>query len=125
MSKTWENIKQLVNDVSIDDVSDILHFVKCFTSTFVTENCKEITHKQIGIDERSYGKIWITIENDYIITQNLSEYYSGFSYVPSDCKFKLGDYMFYSAEDSRIAGHIDEYLTYVEPQEAPQTIDEA
>jgi len=116
MSKTWENIKQLVENLSIDDVSDILHFVKCFTHTFVTENCKEVAHKQINIDERSYGKIWITVENDYIITQNLSEYYSGFSYVAGDCKFKLGDYMFYSNEDSRIDGHIENYLTYEEPE---------
>lgn len=109
-------VEILITDMS--NTADIVDFIEVLAYTFVKRQCVETTHRQIGIDERSYGRIWITHDNDYIVTRNLSEYYSGFSYVDDSCKFALGHYMFYSNEDKRIERHIDNYISYVEEDEA-------
>lgn len=107
--------ENLITDMT--GINDLLYFIEVLARKFVERNCIEITHEQIGIDIRSYGKIWITSDNDYIVTRNLSEYYSGFSYVDKNWKINFGDYMFYSNGDKRIEGHIDNYLSYVEEDE--------
>ncbi len=102
--ENWKLIEQVFEEIPQDEIFD---FVRELAQSYVDKYCREVNHEDIGIDERSYGKIYIS-ENgdDYLVTRNVSEYYSGLSYVPNDEKFKLGDYMFYSAENSRVKDHI-------------------
>jgi isoaspartyl peptidase/L-asparaginase-like protein (Ntn-hydrolase superfamily) len=75
---------------------------------YIEDECEEVTHQQIGIDERSYGKIWVNRDGN-LITQNVSEYYSGLSYVSSEHKLKIGSYIIYSCESDRVAEHLENY----------------
>ena len=80
-----------------------------------------VNPQEIGLDGRSsYGPLWIN--EDYIITTEASarqlNYYGGFEYVEKDCVQKIGDYVLYSREDSRVDGHIRRWeLRNLTPEE--------
>lgn len=65
----------------------------------------------IGLDPRAASTIWIC--DDFIAirrrNQGTMNYYGGFEYVDADCVDVLGDFVFYNAENSRVAGHIERH----------------
>ena len=70
------------------------------------EEMEETTAEQLGIDNRACWKLWkgddcVAIRKD---DKGRFDYYGGGEYVDKDCVAQLGDYVFYSAEDSRVAG---------------------
>jgi len=76
------------------------------------EQMDYVTAAWAGLDPRC-GHIWIG--EDCIATKGSHgkrglEYYGGFEYVSKDCVFSLGEFTFYSIEDSRVARHIEEFL---------------
>jgi len=88
----------------------ILDLIEKFNIQITNHISKEFTKvpaKDLGLDERCY---MLFVNDDAIAIrkerQGTIEYYGGFEYVDKDCKKEVGDWVFYFAEDSRIAGHI-------------------
>lgn len=85
----------------LDEVNDALKTL--------LQGFDRVRAEEIGLDERSsYGPLWIN--EDYIIATEASarqlNYYGGFEYVEKDCVQRVGDYVLYSREDSRVNDHI-------------------
>lgn len=82
----------------------------------------ETSAKTFGLDPRAGYQLWLTAEHDAIgVTKARDgqlQYYGGFEYVDKDCRFELGDYVFYSAEDSRVEGHINIALDVEEDEDS-------
>jgi hypothetical protein len=67
---------------------------------------EEVSPKDLGLDDRSCYRLWkghdcVVVKKDDLGRFN---YYGGGEYVDKDCVMQLGDYVVYSAEDSRVAG---------------------
>ena len=68
--------------------------------------------ERIGLDPRSASKLYICDEGIIVYLDNdrTLQYYGGFEYVDSiGCRYQLGDWVFYSAEDDRVRDHIDRF----------------
>ena len=91
----------------IDDVTEL-------TDTFVG-NMKQVPARQLGIDYRC-GQLFITPDCIGVdkSTDRTLQYYGGFEYVDKEYRHEFGDYVFYSAEDNRVRGHLETYLNKVE-----------
>ena len=78
---------------------------------FLSESCTQTTAKDLGIDERSCWTIWRC--HDCVVIRrtdkNRFDYYAGGEYVDNDCVNIMGDYVFYSADDERVAGWLGLY----------------
>jgi len=63
---------------------------------------------EAGLNERC-GEVYISVEHGWIATEQIGslEYYGGFEYVGSGHKERIGEYMFYSNESSRVRNHIE------------------
>lgn len=78
--------------------------VKAFIDTM-----EAIQSTDIYLDERSANRLWI---NNECIAVELRydrslQYYGGFEYIDSEYRTQVGDYVFYSSEDSRVADLIE------------------
>ena len=78
----------------------------------IDEEFREVTPKEIGLDTRAAYRLFIN--EDYIAVsrgnrRNL-DYYGGFEYVDEEHVTVLGDMVFYSSEDERVQGHLDEFF---------------
>jgi hypothetical protein len=87
----------------------LLRHVTDLVDEFLVES-KLVFAEDIGLDERA-GKVYVG--NDFIATSKYNcanlEYYGGFEYVDDDSKFTIGNYVFYTDNDSRVSGAIDHY----------------
>lgn len=97
---------------SIDDLRfEIEQEVDQIVSTYT-----QVTPEQLGLDNRSASFLYVN--SDYIACRGNSrrtlDYYGGFEYVDSGCVFELGDYVFYSREDSRVEDHLETYYNEVD-----------
>ena len=68
----------------------------------------QVCASEAGLDERC-GEVYISVEHGWIATEQIGslEYYGGFEYVGSGYKERIGEYMFYSNESSRVRNHIE------------------
>ena len=68
----------------------------------------QVCASEAGLDERC-GEVYISVEHGWIATEQIGslEYYGGFEYVGSGHKERIGEYMFYSNESSRVRNHIE------------------
>jgi hypothetical protein len=103
MSKSLYDLMDEVNDLVID----------------YADNMDCVTADKAGLDPRC-GSIWIgedciAVKGSY--GKRMIEYYGGFEYVNKDEVSALGEFTFYSIEDSRVAGHIEHYLESKEEEE--------
>ncbi len=78
----------------------------------IDEEFREVTPKEVGLDSRAGYRLFIN--EDYIAVsrgnrRNL-DYYGGFEYVDEEHVTVLGDMVFYSSEDERVQGHLDEFF---------------
>ena len=76
---------------------------------YINDKCKKGNPKKTGLDERAIGQFYYNLDCiviDASYRQRL-DYYGGFEYVNSDYVKQYGDYIIYSAEDSRVADVID------------------
>lgn len=83
------------------------------------EGAKEARAEAFGLDSRAASKLWA---GEGFIAVLRSEdrslqYYGGFEYVDSGFRTELSWYVFYSAEDSRVAEHLNRVLDRDEPSE--------
>jgi hypothetical protein len=70
---------------------------------------------KLGLDNRS-GSLFISPDCIAVYKANdrALQYYGGFEYVDTEYRHEMGDFVFYSAEDDRVQGHLEDYLNKVE-----------
>lgn len=72
---------------------------------------QEVLPADLGLDRRAAYRLFV-IDDVIAVTKgddrNL-QYYGGFEYVDKEYRKELGNWVFYSAEDDRVAGHLDRY----------------
>ena len=87
----------------IDEVTEL-------TDGYVA-NMELVPANRLGLDPRC-GKLFVS--PDCIVAHKANDralqYYGGFEYVDTTFRYEMGDYVFYSYEDSRVQGHLEEYL---------------
>ena len=70
---------------------------------------KQVTPDDLGLDYRC-GRLWVG--HDFIAVRKTSNgtlrYYGGFEYVDEYHVMEVGDYVFYSSESDRVAGHLEQ-----------------
>ena len=78
----------------------------------IDEEFREVTPKEIGLDSRAGYRLFIN--EDYIAVSRGNrrslDYYGGFEYVDEEHITVLGDMVFYSSDDERVQGHLDEFF---------------
>jgi len=78
----------------------------------IDEEFREVTPKEVGLDSRAGYRLFIN--EDYIAVSRGNrrslDYYGGFEYVDEEHVTVLGDMVFYSSEDERVQGHLDEFF---------------
>lgn len=78
--------------------------------------------KRLGLDERAGHQFWVT--DEYIAVEKSEvrslDYYGGFEYVDDEFRKELGDYVFFSADDDRVSGHIADAFGYKESEDDGQ-----
>jgi hypothetical protein len=72
---------------------------------------------KLGLDNRS-GSLFVSPECIAVYKSNdrALQYYGGFEYVDSEYRHEMGEFVFYSAEDDRVQGHLQDYLNKVEAE---------
>lgn len=88
----------------LDSVDEIISAVTDVVDAYVTAHMTKVAPEDLGLDRRCSAFIylddsWIAVP---LHSQQRMEYYGGFEYVDRDCVRTLGDYVFYSAEHSRV-----------------------
>jgi hypothetical protein len=77
----------------------------------LVQRLPEVLPEDLGLDNRSAYRLWVT-DDGIIVTSRDDrhlQYYGGFEYVDKDYRMELGDWVFYSASDDRVQGHLDRY----------------
>ena len=73
---------------------------------YVEENMTEVDPTSMGIDKRACYKMWRCVDAIAIpeSQRRTFDYYGGGEYVEADSVHRMGDYVFYDANDDRVAG---------------------
>ena len=84
------------------------------------DKATEVTAEDLGLDRRAAYRLYVT---DEVIAvpkgdDRVLQYYGGFEYVDKEYRRELGDWVFYSAEDNRVASHLDRYNEVEEDENA-------
>ena len=78
----------------------------------IDEEFREVTPKEVGLDSRAGYRLFIN--EDFIAVsrgnRRTLDYYGGFEYVDEEHITVLGDYVFFSSDDERVQGHLDEFF---------------
>jgi hypothetical protein len=87
----------------IDEVTEL-------TDSFVG-SMQMVPANRLGLDPRC-GKLFVSPDCIAVYKGNdrALQYYGGFEYVDKEFRHEMGDYVFYSHEDARVQGHLEEYL---------------
>ena len=96
------------------DLFELIDNVTELTDSFVGKMGK-VPAVKLGLDNRC-GSLFIDPDCIAVYKANdrSLQYYGGFEYVDTTFRYEMGDYVFYSYEDSRVQDHLDEYLNSVE-----------
>ena len=82
----------------------------------IDEEFRLVKPEDIGLESRAGYNLFIN--EDYIAVSKSNrrslDYYGGFEYVDEEHVTVLGDYVFYSADDERVQGHLDEFFVQEE-----------
>ena len=78
----------------------------------IDEEFREVTPKEVGLDSRAGYRLFINEEYIAVSRGNRRslDYYGGFEYVDEEHVTVLGDMVFYSSDDERVQGHLDEFF---------------
>jgi hypothetical protein len=70
---------------------------------------------KLSLDNRS-GSLFVSPDCIAVYKANdrALQYYGGFEYVDTEYRHEMGEFVFYSAEDDRVQGHLQDYLNKVE-----------
>ena len=90
----------------------LMNEINAKVEELIDEEFREVTAKEVGLDPRSAYQL--LINEDYIAIRKNNrrslDYYGGFEYVDEEHVTVLGDYVFYSTDDERVQGHLDEFF---------------
>jgi len=91
----------------IDEVTEL-------TDSYVG-NMELVPANRLGLDPRC-GKVFVSPDCIAIHKANdrAVQYYGGFEYVDTQYRHEMGDFVFYSAEDDRVCGHLEDYLNMMD-----------
>lgn len=80
--------------------------------------CQDATLSQLGLDDRCGT---LKVHQDFIAVpihnNQRVRYYGGFEYVHDENVVTLGDWVFYSAEDSRVRDHLSRVFSEYQDEE--------
>jgi hypothetical protein len=97
-------------NIMAKSVEDFIEDINDRVEQYVDRYCDKVTPEQLGLDRRAGYKLWVSNDHTHIISTKdgvrVLNYYGGFEYVDTNYVSELGDYVFYSAEDSRVGDHI-------------------
>ena len=78
----------------------------------IIDEMREVRPDDLGLDKRCAYHLFI--DEEYIAVQKSDlknlRYYGGFEYVDEEHVTVLGHYVFYSSDDERVQGHLDEFF---------------
>jgi len=96
------------------DLFELIDEVTEITDNYVGQMW-QVPANQLGLDHRC-GKLFANADCIGVdkSTDRTLQYYGGFEYVDKEYRHEMGDYVFYSAEDNRVQGHLEQYLNKVE-----------
>ena len=93
-------------------LSELLSEMNSKVVGLIDEEFREVTPKEIGLDSRAGYRFFIN--EDYIAVSRGNrrslDYYGGFEYVDEEHITVLGNMVFYSSDDERVQGHLDEFF---------------
>jgi hypothetical protein len=104
---------------------DELYDIEQLVTAAVMKKMTEVQAEDVGLDRRAAYRLWIT-EDTIAVSKSQDaglQYYGGFEYVDKECRKEMGDWVFYFAEDERVAGHLSQY--YDDMDEDEEAEDEA
>lgn len=110
-----------IADVRFTSVSDMVDAVNEMVERNLREMTTEVEAKQLGLDPRAGYRLMVTEEYIVVYASNrgVLDYYGGFEYVDSNSVSQLGDYVFYSAEDDRVADCLEQYFQTEDDEDDP------
>ena len=96
------------------DLFELIDEVTELTENYVV-NMGKVNPEQLGLDNRC-GSLFVSPDciGVYKERDRALQYYGGFEYVDSEYRHEMGDYVFYSAEDNRVRGHLEQYLNMMD-----------
>ena len=96
----------------MSDLYTIVNVMNDMVEQLIDDKFRMVKPKEVGLDTRSSYQLFIN--EDYIAIRKSDrrslDYYGGFEYVDEEYVTVLGDYIFYSADDERVQGHLDEFF---------------
>ena len=100
------------------DMDSIISSVNEGIERYIKRTMREVTCKEIRLDERCGSRFWISEEGlvGRADTDKRLQYYGGFEYE-KDQRSEIGDYVFYSSDSSRVSDHISRVLGIEETEE--------
>ena len=88
---------------------DLMNEINIKVDRLINDEFREVSPQELGLDPRAGYHLFINEE--YIAVGNGNrrslDYYGGFEYVDEEHVTVLGEYIFYSADDERVQGHLD------------------
>lgn len=114
MTRTLELAKTLLDSIHDDmTVSQLVKMLSDVADAGIEALTNPVEAPEFGLDERA-GTLRVERNSPecLVADDSFSPYYAGFDYVAQDCVTKIGSYTIYSDEDSRVAGHIEQFMGY-------------
>ena len=94
------------------DIYNIKQVLNEMVEQLIDEEFRVVKSSEVGLDNRSAYQLFIN--EDYIAVgkgnRRTLDYYGGFEYVDEEHVTVLGDYIFYSSDDERVQGNLDEFF---------------
>lgn len=96
------------------ELYELIETIELSVERHINKHMEQISpaRDNIGLDPRSAYTLYVS--GEAIAVRNTDDrtlqYYGGFEYVDKEYRKELGDYVFYLADDDRVAGHISRYF---------------
>lgn len=93
------------------ELYELIETIDLSVERHINSNMEQISPPRAGLDPRAAYTLYISGEAIAVpkSQDRTLQYYGGFEYVDTDYRKELGDYVFYLADDDRVAGHIEQY----------------
>ena len=109
--------EDMIVEIDLSGDSDSFLFdINAAANQFVTSRMKKVSAKDVGLDIRAAGRLYV--DQYHIVVpvgcDRSMQYYGGFEYVDKQYRSQVGDYVFYSAEDSRVCSHLSRVVDGVD-----------
>jgi len=94
------------------DLYTIKNLMNEMVEQLIDDEFRPVKPSEVGLDSRAAYEVFINEDNIAIRKSNRRslDYYGGFEYVDEEHVTVLGDYVFYSSDDERVQGHLDEFF---------------